>query len=92
MWQEGQTRCIPSPEREILKVRGGDTNRTGAPSGPRTSIRLLVGAGESLVQTGAGFCSVRSLSRARLSATPWTAARQASLSVTDSRAGLERKK
>lgn len=47
---------------------------------------------ETLVQTRAGSSSVRSLSRARRSATPWTAARQASLSVADSRAGLERKK
>ena len=30
------------------------------------------------------FCSVQSLSRVRLSETPWTAARQASLSITNS--------
>ena len=32
-----------------------------------------------------GFSSVQSLSRVRLFATPWTAARQASLSITNSR-------
>ena len=34
---------------------------------------------------GVQFCSVQSLSRVRLFATPWTAARQASLSITSSR-------
>ena len=35
------------------------------------------------------FSSVQSLSRVRLSATPWTAARQASLSITNSRTLLK---
>ena len=35
--------------------------------------------------TGYLFCSVQSLSRVWLFATPWTAARQASLSITNSR-------
>ena len=35
------------------------------------------------------FNSVRSLSHVRLSATPWTAARQASLSITNSRSLLK---
>ena len=35
------------------------------------------------------FSSVHSLSRVRLSATPWTAARQASLSITNSRSSLK---
>ena len=34
------------------------------------------------------FSSVQSLSRARLFATPWTAARQASLSITNSQSGV----
>ena len=34
------------------------------------------------------FSSVQSLSHVRLSATPWTAARQASLSITNSRSSL----
>ena len=34
------------------------------------------------------FSSLQSLSRVRLSATPWTAARQASLSITNSRSSL----
>ena len=86
----------PNPEREILKVRGGDRNGTGAQSCPRTSISLSVEAPqrnqETLVQPRAGFSSVQSLSRARLSATLWTTARQACLSITNARAGLERKK
>ena len=36
-----------------------------------------------------GFCSVQSLSRVRLFATPWTAARQASLSITNSQSLLK---
>ena len=35
------------------------------------------------------FSSVQSLSRVRLFATPWTAARQASLSITNSRSLLK---
>ena len=35
------------------------------------------------------FSSVQSLSRLRLFATPWTAARQASLSITNSRSSLK---
>ena len=35
------------------------------------------------------FCSVQSLSRVRLFATPWTTARQASLSITNSRSLLK---
>ena len=35
------------------------------------------------------FSSVQSLSRVRLFATPWTAARQASLSITNSRGLLK---
>ena len=35
------------------------------------------------------FCSVQSLSRVRLFATPWTAAHQASLSITNSRSLLK---
>ena len=35
------------------------------------------------------FCSVQSHGRVRLSATPWTAARQASLSITNSRSILK---
>ena len=38
---------------------------------------------------GGGFSSVQSLSRVRLFATPWTAARQASLSITSSRSLLK---
>ena len=34
-------------------------------------------------------CSVQSLSRVRLFATPWTATRQASLSITNSRSLLK---
>ena len=37
------------------------------------------------------FNSVQSLSRVRLFATPWTAARQASLSITSSRTSLKLK-
>ena len=39
----------------------------------------------SLGKSWAQFCSVQSLSRVRLFETPWIAARQASLSVTNSR-------
>ena len=41
-----------------------------------------------LTQTGIQFSSVQSLSRVRLFATPWIAAHQASLSITNSRSSL----
>ena len=42
-----------------------------------------------LIDCGSYFSSVQSLSRVRLFATPWTAARQASLSVTNSQSLLK---
>ena len=39
----------------------------------------------SIMESALRFSSVQSLSRVRLFATPWTAARQASLSITNSR-------
>ena len=39
--------------------------------------------------TKSQFCSVQSLSRVQLFATPWTTARQASLSITNSRSSLK---
>ena len=50
--------------------------------------RLFASGGKSIgvsVSASFQFSSVQSLSRVRLFATPWTAARQASLSVTNSR-------
>ena len=43
----------------------------------------------SLTQFSVQFSSVQSLSRVRLFATPWIAARQASLSITNSRSLLK---
>ena len=64
----------PDAERP---VKWGESNWT--PSS--YSEGLLVCEGET-------FSSVQSLSRVQLFATPWTAARQASLSITDSRSLL----
>ena len=44
---------------------------------------------DSVNQPSVQFSSVQSLSRVRLFATPWTAARQASLSITNSRSLLK---
>ena len=57
-------------------VRG----RCGAASSRCVPIRTVSQAPE-----GAQFSSVQSLSRVRLSVSPWAAARQASLSITNSR-------
>ena len=40
------------------------------------------------IQSSSAYSSVQSLSRVRLFLTPWTAARQASLSITNSRSSL----
>ena len=54
------------------------------PTRPRR-LGFITCSGISSVQ----LSSVQSLSRVRLSATPWTAARQASLSITSSRSLLK---
>ena len=58
---------------------------TGAQELPHTG---LVAVGGMWDLSSPQFSSVLSLSRVRLFATPWTAARQASLSITNSRSSL----
>ena len=54
------------------------------------SFGLWTGAFMALfIQGNNGCCSVQSLSRVQLFATPWTAARQASLSITNSQSLLK---
>ena len=55
--------------------------RRWGPLGGRGAYRVAV----SIQRTEVFFTSVQLLSRVRLFATPWTAARQASLSITNSR-------
>ena len=50
--------------------------------------QLFVSCGQSTGASALAFSSVQSLSRVWLFVTPWTAARQASLSVTNSRSSL----
>ena len=64
------------------------TGRQGCQAmlGAAWCIRELSGSRENScsAEAGQGFVVVQSLSRVRLFATPWTAARQASLSITNS--------
>ena len=55
-------------------------------SWPRDQTRRLTSS--AFVWTSVQFSSVQSLSRVRLFATPWIAARQASLSITNPRSSL----
>ena len=59
---------------------------------PPSSLSFTVSAGVPSAQnsffSGVSFTSVQSLRCVRLFATPWTAARQASLSITNSRSSL----
>ena len=50
--------------------------------------RIVLSEIDSLIQSSFQFSSVQSLSRVRLFATPWITARQASLSITNSRSSL----
>ena len=50
---------------------------------------MLVGLPDKDMQLNLNFSSVQSLSRVQLFATPWIAARQASLSITNSRSLLK---
>ena len=52
--------------------------------GPFPSLHLWACSHQTSWKAGVQFSSVQSLSRVRLFATPWTAARQASLSITSS--------
>ena len=56
---------------------------------PGTSGLTSVPTHENHLQSPAPFSSVQSLSRVRLFVTPWTAARQVSLSITNSRSSLK---
>ena len=61
--------------------------RTNVSKNPVTQVRIQA----SFIVKGEGvwFSSIQSVSRIRLFATPWTAARQASLSITNSRSLLK---
>ena len=64
----------PENDKEIRRFyEGGRLNMTAHQNCPHTNLWNL------------RICSVQSLSRVRLFATPWTTARQASLSITNSR-------
>ena len=61
-------------------------------AGAARCTRELSGGGENspcIAEEDRGFVVVQSLSRVRLSVTPWTAARQASLSITNPRSLLK---
>ena len=70
---------------------------SGGFSQPRDQTQVSAGAGASFTTEPPGkqqadsgqLSSVQSLSRVRLSETPWTAARQASLAITSSQSLLE---
>ena len=53
-----------------------------------STLQLTLGGSALQSISWIGFSSVQSLSRVRLFVTPWTAARQASLSITISRSSL----
>ena len=65
--------CLPSPEPPASQAAGT----------PQSAVSKRQALGE-LRQTQVFLSSVQSLSRVRLFVTPWTAARQASLSITNS--------
>ena len=60
-----------------------------SPFTPRQSVLLTLKSMDRLYHRGSQFSSVQSLSRVQLSATPWIAARQAFLSITNSRSLLK---
>ena len=67
--------CLCLPQFALIRERKGKTPNswlTSAPWSPCSTVAFTP------------ISSVQSLSRIRLSATPWTAARQASLSITNS--------
>ena len=82
-----QTKEEPADRRESLawkaevRCAGSLLRSTPAICWPRAGLARVPG--------GFQFSSVPSLSRVRLFATPWTAARQASLSITNSRSLLK---
>ena len=61
-------------------------NNSLSPSNTITTIMISI---EPVRKSNHQFISVQSLSRVRLSATPWIAARQASLSITNSQSSLK---
>ena len=72
----------PLEEKIATHSSAGDT---GLIPDQRTEIPPAMGQ----LRLSAQFSSVQSLSRIRLFATPWIAARQASLSITNSRSSLK---
>ena len=76
------TKIMAEREEDKARMRGSAGSLPSAPTSAPTRGHLgSPKRGFSSVQ----FSSVQLLSRVRLFATPWTAARQASLSVTNSR-------
>ena len=65
------------------------TSLTTIPLFFKHSAFFLQGGGEGLLWHSVQFSSVQSLSRVRLFATPWIAARQAFLSITNSQSSLK---
>ena len=77
---------ILGKRKEGKKVSGSETSSTtAAPPGSDVDVRRL----QKISFCSKGLSSVQSLSRVLLFATPWTAARQASLSTSNSRSLLK---
>ena len=77
---------ILGKRKEGKKVSGSETSSTtAAPPGSDVDVRRL----QKISFCSKGLSSVQSLSRVLLFATPWTAARQASLSISNSRSLLK---
>ena len=78
----------PNSTRETLHTIPEQFSKTSRSSNKKGSLRDCLGQ-RSLKETWFSFSSVQSLSRVRVFATPWIAARQASLSITNSRSSLK---
>ena len=72
----------------LLRLRCTGAGASRATERGACSVALSSGLQEPLVEA-VGRLPVQSLSRVRLCATPWTAARQASLSIASSRSSLK---
>ena len=72
--------------RQRTESNGGKTGISTLPSAPPAIPAPPISTGTALIQDQPGqrLRPVQSLSRLQLFATPWTAARQASLSITNS--------
>ena len=70
-------------ESQCIMTEGGSVVAWGVEQGTAKDIRELTGVMDRFFKLIL-FSSVQSLSRVRLFVTPWTAARQASLSITNS--------